>query len=332
MAKVELKTYGDVKKIINGVTKQNIFQNAKGVLADEGVSIAVDLLGSVIPGISTAKKTYDIFRAIGKKPDTQKTNTWLDKLDIDDQTAAIVDDTVENGFFQELANTMSRIPDDTPLDSSFDINVRFEEYLKNKYKGHFVAPVKESKMKRSQLRDIIVEAYVELLRETPEVPALKTSTQEILGKFPPVKKALTRLFTNEFDEFVEDVKWVAPKPSTFTVVLKNGQTFNLRWMGKDFDANIEGKNYYIGSVSTYQQALDAINRVLINGPISKGEEPGQEVFGAEAPGAAGGGGGDFPGAEAGAPETGGEEAPADFGAEGGEEAGGGPEEETPTSL
>lgn len=186
-------------------------------------------------------------------------------------------------------------------------------------------------MKRSELRDIIVEAYVEALRETPEVPALKTSTQEILGKFPPVKKALTRLMTQEFDEFVEDVKWVAPKPSTFTVVLKNGQTFNLRWMGKDFDANIEGKNYYIGTVSTYQQAIDALSRVLINGPISKGEEPGQEIFGAEEPGAAGGGGGEFPGAEVGAPEAGAEEAPADFGEET-PEAGGGAEEETPTSL
>lgn len=186
-------------------------------------------------------------------------------------------------------------------------------------------------MKRSQLRDIIVEAYIEALRETPETPALRTSTQEILGKFPAVKKALVRLMTHEFDEFVEDVKWVAPKPSTFTVVLKNGQTMNLKWMGKDFDANIEGKNYYIGTVSTYQQALDALNRVLINGPISKGEEPGQEVFGAEEPGAAGGGAGDFPGGEAGA-EAGAEEPAPEFGAEGGEEAGGGPEEETPTAL
>ena len=186
-------------------------------------------------------------------------------------------------------------------------------------------------MKRSELRDIIVEAYIEVLRETPEVPALKTSTQEILGKFPTVKKALVKLMTHEFDEFVEDVKWVAPKPSTFTVVLKNGQTFNLKWMGKDFDATIEGKNYYLGTVSTYQQALDATNRILRDGPISQGEEPGDEQFGAEAPGAAGGGGGDFPGGEAGAPEAGAEEAPADFGAEGGEEAGG-PEEEAPTSL
>lgn len=190
-------------------------------------------------------------------------------------------------------------------------------------------------MKRSELAQLIVEAYVEVLRETPEVPALKTSTQEILGKFPTVKKALVKLMTHEFDEFVEDVRWVAPKPSTFTVVLKNGQTFNLKWEGKDFDANIEGKNYYLGTVSTYQQALDAMNRILINGPITQGEEPGDETFGGEAPGAlaGGGGAGEFPGAEAGgeaAPE-GEETAGAEFG--GGEEDGGaGPEEETPTSL
>lgn len=183
-------------------------------------------------------------------------------------------------------------------------------------------------MKRSELRDIIVEAYIDLLRETPETPALKTSTQEILGKFPTVKKSLVKLMTPEFDEFVEDVKWVAPKPSTFTVVLKNGQTFNMKWMGKDFDANIEGKNYYLGTVSTYQQALDALNRILINGPISQGEEPGSEEFGAETPAAPAGGGGEFPGAET-APE-GGETAGAEFGAE--ETPAGGPEEETPEAL
>jgi len=186
---------------------------------------------------------------------------------------------------------------------------------------------KESKMKKSELRDIIVEAYVEVLRETPEIPALKTSTQLILGKFPTLKKSLVKLLTHEFDEFVEDVRWVAPKPTTFTIVLKNGQTFNMKWEGKDFDANIEGKNYYLGTVSTYQQAIDALNRILVSGPISKGEEPGADQFGGEAPGAepaAGGGGAEAP--------VDGEEAPADFGAEPEAEAGGGPEEEVPTSL
>jgi hypothetical protein len=88
-------------------------------------------------------------------------------------------------------------------------------------------------MKKSELRDIIVEAYVEVLRETPEVPALKTSTQEILGKFPTVKKTLVSLFTQEYPEFVTDVRWVVPKPSTFAIDLKNGQSFNIKWMGKE---------------------------------------------------------------------------------------------------
>jgi hypothetical protein len=72
MAKVELKTYGDVKQVINKMTKQNIFQNAKGVLADEAIDIAVELLSAAVPGIGAAKKAYDFFRGIGKKPDTQK--------------------------------------------------------------------------------------------------------------------------------------------------------------------------------------------------------------------------------------------------------------------
>ena len=319
MAQVQLQTYGDVKKVINKMTKTNIFSNVKGLLADEGVDLAVDIIGSIFPGVSAAKKAYDVFKAFASKPDTKKTDTWLDKLDIDDQTAAIVDDTVEAGFFQELANTLARIPDDTPLDDSFSMDARFEEYLKKKYKNHYVAPVKENKMNKTQLKDIIIEAYVQALSEV-EAPALKTSTQEILGKFPTVKKTLVSLFTHEFDEFVEDVKWTVPKPSTFMVALKNGQTFDLKWTGKGFEANVEGKRYYLNNTSEYQQALDSINRILKDGPITKGEEPGGDAFAAEPP------------ADTAAPATGGaEEAPADFGAEPGAEAGGA-EDETPTSL
>jgi len=178
-------------------------------------------------------------------------------------------------------------------------------------------------MKKSDLKNLIIEAYVEVLREA-EAPALKTSTQEILGKFPTVKKALVSLFTNEYDEFIEDVKWTVPKPSTFMVVLKNGQSFDLKWTGKGFEATVEGKGYFLNNVSDYQQALDSINRILKDGPITQGEEPGGEDFAAD-PATGGGGGGDFPGGEAGAEEIPAEEPGADeFGAEA--------EEETPEAL
>jgi len=139
----------------------------------------------------------------------------------------------------------------------------------------------ERKIKGSELKQLMLEAYAEVLVETPEIPVLKTSTQEILGKFPTVKKTLEKLLTSEFGEFVQDVKWVAPKPSTFTVVLKNGQTFNLKWLGKDFNAQIGGKNYYLGTVSTYQQALDKLNDTLINGPIDTNQEQPDSELGGE---------------------------------------------------
>lgn len=177
-------------------------------------------------------------------------------------------------------------------------------------------------MKKSQLKRIILEAYVEVLRET-EAPALKTAAQEILGKFPTLKKQVVQLLTNEYDEFIEDVKWTVPKPSTFKVVLKNGQSFDLKWTGKGFDATIEGKGYFLNNVSEYQQALDALGRIMQDGPITQGEEPGGEDFAAE-PGASSGGG-DFPGGETGAEETPAEEPGAD-------EFAAGPEEETPEAL
>jgi len=168
----------------------------------------------------------------------------------------------------------------------------------------------------------MLEAYVEVLQEE-EGAVLPTSSDEILGKFPTVKKTIVSLFTHEYPEFVKDVRWVVPKPSTFAVDLANGQSFNLKWMGKGFEAQVEGKKYYLNDLSDYQQALDKINDILKNGPISQGEEPGGEELGAAPAEPAAGGGGGEAGGEA-APEFGAEETPA------GEE--GGAEPETPEAL
>jgi len=180
---------------------------------------------------------------------------------------------------------------------------------------------------KEELRQLMLEAYAEVLQEE-EGAVLKTSTQEILGKFPTVKKTLVSLFTQEFPEFVTDVRWVVPKPSTFAIDLKNGQSFNLKWLGKGFEAQVEGKKYYLNDLADYQQALDKINDIMKNGPITQGEEPGGEDFGAAAGAepAAGGGGGEAPAGGGAAPEFGAEEPPTIAGAEGGAEP------ETPKSL
>jgi len=156
----------------------------------------------------------------------------------------------------------------------------------------------DAKLTKEQLKEVMLEAYVEVLQEE-ENAVLETSSDEILGKFPTVKKTIVSLFTKDYPEFVKNIRWVAPKPSTFAIDLASGQSFNLKWMGKGFEAQVEGKKYYLNDLAEYQQALDKINDIIKTGPISQGEEPGGEEFGAAPaePAAGGGGGGEAPAAD-----------------------------------
>jgi len=114
-------------------------------------------------------------------------------------------------------------------------------------------------MKKVELLELIEEVVYEVLSEQEE---LETSMEEILGKFPSLKKTLISLLTRDYKEFIDDIKWIAPKPTTFEIVLSNGQSFYLKWTGTGFEAQIEGKKYYIASTNDFQQALDKLNNIL----------------------------------------------------------------------
>ena len=155
-----------------------------------------------------------------------------------------------------------------------------------------------------------------------EETVLETATEKMLGKFPSLKQAVESLLTNQYGEFVEEILWVAPRPSTFRVELKNKQNFILKWTGKGFEAQIQGKRYYINKLADFEQALDKLNELLKYGP-NTGGEPGEGGEDAGDSGSSGStSGGDFPGADA---SGGAEEEPApegEAGAEGGADLGG----------
>ena len=148
---------------------------------------------------------------------------------------------------------------------------------------------------KKEIRELLEEAFYEVLSEQE----LKTASQEILGKFPTLKRQLVALFTKEYEEFVDEVKWIAPKPSTFQVVLQNGEKFFLKWNGAGFEAQIAGKRYALNYVSEFQQALDKLNEILKSGPMKSladmdaeaAAEAGEDEFGGG--GDDFGGGGDF---------------------------------------
>ena len=90
----------------------------------------------------------------------------------------------------------------------------------------------------------------------------------IIEKFPPLKGVMEDLFDFQYEPFVEDIEWVAPRPTTFRIKLVNGADFFLIYQGENeegkglFIAQVEGKKYYLESLPEEQQASEAIARLL----------------------------------------------------------------------
>jgi hypothetical protein len=101
-----------------------------------------------------------------------------------------------------------------------------------------------------------------------------------LTKFPELKTVIVDLLTADFDKFLSSIDWVAPRPTTFRINLKNGEEFYLIYNKRSWVAQVEGKKYYLLNLPEEERAAEAIARILRYG--SKTEEgEGADVEGAE---------------------------------------------------
>ena len=137
---------------------------------------------------------------------------------------------------------------------------------------------------QSRLKILIKQVYANK-RITPE----EAVQYDELTKFPELKSVIVDLLTPEYDNFVASIDWVAPRPSTFRINLKNDQLFYLIYGKRSWIAQVEGKKYYLLNLPEEQHAAEAIARILRYGVRHKeGEEDGMEGdlggdTGAEAP-------------------------------------------------
>ena len=83
-----------------------------------------------------------------------------------------------------------------------------------------------------------------------------------LTKFPELKAIIVDLLTHDFDPFVASIDWVAPKPTTFRINLKNDFNFYLIFTRTSWIAQVEGKKYYLLNLPEEERAIDAIARIL----------------------------------------------------------------------
>jgi len=101
----------------------------------------------------------------------------------------------------------------------------------------------------------------------------------ILKKYPTMAETLQMLMSSAYKDYITGIYIVAPKPTTFRIVLHNDQDMFLTYLGKAYEANVSGKKFYLQTIGEKERCMTAITRLLTMGnPIkTKGPEEGEQT-------------------------------------------------------
>jgi len=146
-------------------------------------------------------------------------------------------------------------------------------------------------MKKSELRDKIkmlvqktYKAKTIDLDKGGEV-TLDAEKFPVLVKFPKLKDVIVDLLTDQYEIFMKEIQWVAPRPTTFRIILGNDENFLLIYTDRSWIAQIEGKKYYLLNLGEEEQAAQALARMLAYGAPAPAEGETPEGETAETPAA-----------------------------------------------
>lgn len=142
-------------------------------------------------------------------------------------------------------------------------------------------------MTREELRDKIRALTLKVVADRKEVDS-KAQEYDELTKFPELKEIIVDLLTIQFNDFIDSIDWIAPRPTTFRINLRNGESFTLIYTERSWIAQVEGKKYYLLNLDEEERAAESIARILSYGekveetPEETEEEPALDIAEPEA--------------------------------------------------
>lgn len=123
-----------------------------------------------------------------------------------------------------------------------------------------------------------------ILREVERMEPMVQSFEDdpinfLLTKYPTLAKTLEMLMSPAYKDYLTGIYILAPKPTTFKIVLHNGQYFLLTFLGKAYEATIAGKKFYLQTIGERERATNAIARLLsLGNPVeTKGPEGAEQT-------------------------------------------------------
>ncbi len=126
----------------------------------------------------------------------------------------------------------------------------------------------------------------------------ESTLEKILKSSKKITSVLTSLLTsqkkyneqakNEIREIISDVRFISYKPTTFRIIMKNGNFFDLKYDPTPIELKnpdefkpedsflvlVSGKRYSLSNNSEKNQAIDYINDLLKSAPLAK--QPAKE--------------------------------------------------------
>lgn len=132
------------------------------------------------------------------------------------------------------------------------------------------------------------EVPVDNPEETPEEVPVEEPKDEpitfesnpleyILQTYPSLNRTIEDLMTPDFRNYVTGIYIIAPKPTTFKVVLHNNQSFYMKFMGKTYEVKAGGRRYYLLNLGEFENAVEKIATLLAIGAPKPIEAVGTET-------------------------------------------------------
>lgn len=121
---------------------------------------------------------------------------------------------------------------------------------------------------KDRIRVLVKQVYKTTSKvdlDTQQDISLDLDKFPILSKFPILRDAIVQVLTGQYKDFVADIQWVAPKPTTFKIVLANNQFFYLIYDEVTWVCKVEGKKYWLNDIKDEGRATEAIARILTYG-------------------------------------------------------------------
>ena len=144
---------------------------------------------------------------------------------------------------------------------------------------------------KDKIKNLVKSIYSDVTKSTevdidsPSAVSLDNERFPVLVKFPTLKDTIVKLLTEQYELFLKDIEWVAPRPTTFRIILANDQVFYLIYTDRTWIAKVEGKKYYLLNISEEQNCIEAIARILSYGarPTPEKSEAPAEAPAPESP-------------------------------------------------